>query len=331
MTKIQSLLVSLLVLIAGFGATFSSNAQTNGVETQVGNNLEQPSYLSQKLSEYVAVGDWQFSLAMGAGKRTSPLVGTMDQNLLLIPSMSFYGERFYFDNGRIGYTLKERQTYSLSIAAELSPITSQYFDLHPANLILGSDNFDNTVLNYSEVPSSNHLDNNQDQKDEQSPQPLSFEKPDWSIDAGITWSWFIDDSQQINTQIYTDITDVHNGQRIELDWSKSMQLIDILPTDSKTLQPWQVQVRLGLSIYDKKSSQYYFGIDDRHTEDTGAHYQLNHAINPHVSIFMSRNVFVDWRLVMFYKNLSLDNGIYHSPRTDARYIHTFFVGLAYDF
>ncbi len=65
----------------------------------------------------VAVGHWGFSVALGAGVRTNPLARSDDIPLVIIPHVSYYGERFFLDDLDLGVTLVENAWTSLSLIA----------------------------------------------------------------------------------------------------------------------------------------------------------------------------------------------------------------------
>jgi MipA family protein len=65
----------------------------------------------------VAVGRWNFSVALGAGLRTNPLFNGHSIPLLVIPQFSYYGKRFFIDNLDLGFTLAEGDANSLSLIA----------------------------------------------------------------------------------------------------------------------------------------------------------------------------------------------------------------------
>lgn len=328
-----------LLLIIGLTLIFVSNAGfAQTTEVTMNDPSDKSSALSEKLSDYIAVGNWQVSLSLGIGKRTSTLTGTKDQTLLLIPTFSFYGERVYFDNGSLGYTLLDTNKYSLSAVTEIHPIAGQYFDLHPANLILGTEEFDNKL----DTPSTQgdedgvRLPPNVTIQDvikryELNNTDMVLTKPDWSLDAGFRWNWFIDNNQQFTIEAFTDVTDIHNGNRFEFEWSRTMLNADVSPESASFDSEWQGQLRLGISYYDKKTTQYFFGIDERHNPNPVFYYDTSHSINPHASVFLTRPAFEDWRLVVFLKTVRLANPIYKSPRTEHRFANTFFIGLTYDF
>src|SRR5690554_2272695 len=59
-------------------------------------------------SDCVAVGEWEFSLGIGLGLRSNPVVNGNDIPLVLIPQVSYYGQRFFIENLELGYTLIDR-------------------------------------------------------------------------------------------------------------------------------------------------------------------------------------------------------------------------------
>jgi MipA family protein len=71
----------------------------------------------QPSTECVAVGGWNFSVALGAGVRTNPLVNGQDLPLVVVPQVSYYGERFFLDNLDLGYTLWDRDVNTVSLIA----------------------------------------------------------------------------------------------------------------------------------------------------------------------------------------------------------------------
>jgi outer membrane protein len=62
----------------------------------------------------VPIGEWDIRLAVGAGMRTNPLVDGSDIPLLVIPQVSYYGERFFIDYLDIGVTLAEGPRYTVN-------------------------------------------------------------------------------------------------------------------------------------------------------------------------------------------------------------------------
>jgi hypothetical protein len=65
----------------------------------------------------VAIGQWNLSVALGAGVRTNPLVNGKDIPLVVIPQFSYYGKRFFIDNLDLGFTLADSNSNTFNLIA----------------------------------------------------------------------------------------------------------------------------------------------------------------------------------------------------------------------
>lgn len=68
-------------------------------------------------ADCVVVGEWDLSVALGAGLRTNPIAGRADIPLLVIPQLSYYGKRFFLDNLEPGFTLHEGRANTFNLIA----------------------------------------------------------------------------------------------------------------------------------------------------------------------------------------------------------------------
>src|SRR5690606_12812873 len=67
--------------------------------------------------ECVVVGEWDISVSLGAGGRTNPIRGNSDIPLVVIPQISYYGERFFLDSLELGFTLHESDGHTFNLIA----------------------------------------------------------------------------------------------------------------------------------------------------------------------------------------------------------------------
>ncbi|GFE80295.1 outer membrane MltA-interaction protein MipA [Steroidobacter agaridevorans] len=65
----------------------------------------------------VVVGEWDLSVALGAGVRTNPIAGRSDIPLIVVPQLSYYGKRFFLDNLEPGFTLHEGVANTFNVVA----------------------------------------------------------------------------------------------------------------------------------------------------------------------------------------------------------------------
>ncbi|MFL0800688.1 MAG: MipA/OmpV family protein [Agarilytica sp.] len=55
----------------------------------------------------VQVGEWDVSVGLGIGRRTNPVISNDDIPIYILPSISYYGERLFWETDTIGFTLLE--------------------------------------------------------------------------------------------------------------------------------------------------------------------------------------------------------------------------------
>src|ERR1700692_3784725 len=68
-------------------------------------------------ADCVAVGGWNFSVALGAGAMTNPLVAGKPIPLVVVPQFSYYGKRFFIDDLDLGFTLAETGGNTFNLVA----------------------------------------------------------------------------------------------------------------------------------------------------------------------------------------------------------------------
>src|SRR5690606_40130614 len=58
---------------------------------------------------------WHLGLALGYGERDNPLIDGDHIDINTVIDFSWYGERFFFDNGDLGFTLRQESRWSVSL------------------------------------------------------------------------------------------------------------------------------------------------------------------------------------------------------------------------
>jgi len=66
------------------------------------------------VGDCVEVGSWRVNVGMGVGMRSNPLHGGDDIPLVLLPEVSYYGERFFLENLEMGFTLFENDRHQFN-------------------------------------------------------------------------------------------------------------------------------------------------------------------------------------------------------------------------
>lgn len=290
--------------------------------------------------ELAAVSQWNFGLALGFGQKQNIILGQSDLNIYLVPTISYYGDKWFFDNGSLGYSFIEKPKYALSLISEINPFSAQYYDYHPLNVFL----FDSSVSNdFSDAEASQYypdtvLDSGAElpsQPDDQNTVEglervetnLELSKPDWSIDVGLQHNWFISNRFSVVSKIFTDVSNVHNGKRADINLSYRYQVRG----DNTFLANWQFNVQFGLSLLSRQTTQYFYGIDERHVHLRSYHYLTDAAINKTIRMNLRKPISNNLNVLLYWKTEFLDDTISNSPRVTNDQSNTYFMGLLYAF
>ncbi|WP_237067794.1 MipA/OmpV family protein [Microbulbifer guangxiensis] len=70
------------------------------------------------LGAEIRTPQWELSLASGRGVIENPLEGRADGETFLLPSLSYYGKRFFFSNLTAGYSLVENKRFYIDLIAQ---------------------------------------------------------------------------------------------------------------------------------------------------------------------------------------------------------------------
>ena len=92
----------------------------------------------------VEIGKWKLSLGIGAGVRTNPLEDGSNIPLVLIPEVSYNGERFFIQNLDFGFILWENETQQLNLLATPSHDQVYFHRWSPSNFFIDSNGFATT-------------------------------------------------------------------------------------------------------------------------------------------------------------------------------------------
>jgi len=259
------------------------------------------------------IGEWEFSIAVGAGKVTNPLNGGKDIPLIIIPHFSYYGERIFIDNNALGYTLYESEIISFSGVSQINRENSFFQRWHPNNIFI------NTLTN--SVISESFIDTGS--ADIQEVELDDIEDRKWAVDAGVQLNWFLSPKSQIKALLLRNINNVHQGfnGQIELDYSFRLPVI----------KKHTFTLTTGLYWQSKKQVDYYYGIDKQDGVPVELLYKGNAAFSPYLKLNSHYAINQDWSFKLSFKREWLGSSVKNSPLLKDSLIDTFFMGIEYAF
>jgi len=279
---------------------------------------------------------WDLGLAVGYGQRSNPLVSGEDIDINTVVDFSWSGRKFFFDNGDLGYTFLEGQSYAVSLVATFNNERNYYNYLTGQEL--GLESIVSSDLNIAkpkfrksgeETATSEIFVSTQDKTaipalpDVVTPDYLNqnTELPDrdFALNSGLEFL-YISPWGDIQAQVLSDVSSTHNGQEAWLSWS----------------HPWytansELNLTLGLEWKSANLVSYYYGVrPEEHFVGRNA-YAADSGTNRFIRLSARHSFSRHWNLVAMVEREFLSSAIYESPIVSSHAVDTFFTGLFYQF
>ncbi len=250
---------------------------------------------------------WEFSLGLGAGIRTNPVMDNDDIPLVVIPQLSYQGERFFIQNLDFGYTLFQNENQQFNLL--LTPSYDQVF-------------FNKWHINNFVERSGLALDASKDN--------LTVESANRVIDkrllhkrymaglAGVESSHSLD-GLDIQLQLLTEATGYYNGTEARVAVSKTINL-----------GRHDVKLTLGANWQDAKTMNYYYGLSSQEALSHAPYYAAD-GLTRLLRFDWSYQLDEHWSLRFFTSYRHLSSSISDSPLVTTSNVITAFAGGVYHF
>ena len=243
------------------------------------------------LPDCVVVGKWNFSLALGAGVRTNPLVHGQDLPLLVVPQFSYYGKRFYIDNLDAGFTALENGKNTLSL------IASPGYD----RIFFYRSDLQNIFVNIAAATVGTN------------PNPVPFPSRSRPITylAGPEWT-FNDHGIIGQLDVLREVTGHNHGEEVRT----AIQFPVRSSTDA-------FSATIGLTWQSAAIVNYYYGAPRV--------YESGSALRPFLKLGYTRPVGRGWRFEVIAQYEHLASAVADSPIVAHNYVVTSFLGFVHAF
>ena len=252
-------------------------------------------------TDCVAVGKWNFSIALGAGVRSNPLVTGDNIPLVVIPQFSYYGNRFFINDLDLGFTLAENSRNTLNLVASPGYDRVFFYRSDLQNIFIGGlpGNGASAYVVRQRTPGAQN--------------PVQFPPHARRITylAGPEWTFKVSGvSGQLD--VLHDVTGQNDGTEIRA-------ALGIPLVESRG----SLTANIGLTWKSAAIVNYYYG-------STGI-YDAGSALNPFFKVGYALPLSRKWRFSAFAEYERLGNAIANSPIIEERYVATAFVGAIYTF
>ncbi len=249
----------------------------------------------------VAVGRWNFSIALGAGARTNPLAHSADIPLVVIPQFSYYGKRFFIDDLDLGFTLAESDSNSLNLIATPGFDRVYFYRSDLQNFFIGFPV--DAAGHQASTPSIVGAGTPGAIKVPPAPRVTYLAGPEWTFKCGRM-------SGQLD--LLRDATGQNSGDEVRA--ALAVPLVE-----SKAA----VIANVGFTWKSAAMVNYYYGVPN--------FYRAGAALDPFVKLGYTLPLRGKWRFNAFVVYERLADAIADSPMVSEHDVETAFVGAIYTF
>jgi outer membrane protein len=279
---------------------------------------------------------WDLGIAVGVGERSNPLIAGENIDINTVVDFTWTGKHFYFDNGDLGYTFIERQSYEFSVVATFNNERNYY------NYLTGQELGLKSIASTSFAPTAQvsrrdkadsattQIQLSEEAKNANPTLPdavtaeflnQNTELPDrdFALNSGLEFL-YISPWGDIQAQVLSDVSSTHNGQEAWLSWS----------------HPWytansEFNLTFGLEWKSANLVGYYYGVRADEAFPGRYVYAAESGTNRFVRLAARHNFSLHWNLVAMVEREFLSSAIYNSPIVSDHAVNTFFTGLFYQF
>lgn len=238
---------------------------------------------------------WRLGIAFGYGERSNPLIQSDDIPIVVDIDIAWFGERFFFDNGDLGYTFVNNDRLTFSTVARVNS----------DRVFFGKTNTRFVVIGAGELAG---LD-----------AELRVPDRDFAIELG---GELLTDGAWGRLQLgaFADVSGTHDGFEAFADYSYGIRR-----------QRWYVEPSVVLSYKSEQFNDYYWGVQPDEASAVLPAYSADAGVNVKARLSVGYRLTKDWTLSIAVEGEKLNDEAADSPLVADDTVVGFFAGLAYEF
>lgn len=275
----------------------------------------QSSGCDPKIEACVPIGKWDISVSLGYLDMTNPTVKNIDLVKNILPGVSYFGERFYWVNDVMGYSLFESGKHVINGMATIGYDQLYFTDWGVGNFYFGIDPDERSGLVLdSPIPenqgSSDFLDIDLDR----------LHKRDTALLAGLEYFYQLSPDMDLSVQFLHDISSVYHGSHIRSSASK----LFVWDKNSLTMD-------VGIEWRSARTNDYFYGIRRDEVDDERLAYSVGNDFLYSLKLDWRHKISKHWELRAVWHNRWFGDNTYDSPLVKERRAASTFVGGVYHF
>lgn len=258
--------------------------------------------------------NWRFGVGLGYGQRTNPLIQSEDIPVVVDLDIAWFGERWFFDNFDLGFSLVDNSHYTANVVARLNSDRA-FFGKTNTRYV----NF--TITSGGEQVPIAAPPGPADSPDQGIVEPVQLKVPDrdYAVELGLEML-FDGEWGHATLRAFHDVSNTHEGYEISADYSYRWV------RGRFTIAP-----SVGVAYKSAELSDYYWGVHADEVLPTLQGYQVDGGIGWEAGLRTSYYITKSMRVAVSANYEQLTHNIALSPLVAEPYVIGYFAGLAWQF
>ena len=243
-----------------------------------------------------AVSPWRIGAAFGYGERSNPLIQSEPIPVVVDVDIAWFGKRWFFDNGDLGFTLRDYSRGTLNLIARVNSDRVFFGRTNTQIVSIGTDG--------SQLPE---------------PVPLRVPDRDYAVELGLEWlaegRW-----GKLTVAGFHDVSRTHDGFSVDAEFAYPWYRAR-----------WTVEPTMMLRYKSAALNDYYWGVDAAEASSALLAYTVGSGFNWQLGARASYYFSSHLRLAAGINYERLNDAAAASPLVRDPDVTAFFAGLAYQF
>ena len=240
---------------------------------------------------------WRLGIAFGYGERSNPLVLSVNLPVIIDLDIAWFGERFFFDNGDVGWTFADNAAVTASFVGRFN--SDRVFfgktDTRFVNIELATGQ-----------PLSDFVQ-------------VTVPDRDYAIEAGVElltdgrWGY-------LQFAAHHDVSGTHDGFALDLDYGIGWRS-----------ERWYFEPSVGVGFKSAALNDYYWGVRPDESNSAVPEYEAGAGVNVSGRLLASYYVTPHWALSFAAEYERINDEAAASPIVAESDVIGFFAGMRYRF
>ena len=233
---------------------------------------------------------WKIGIAFGHGERSNPLVQSEDIDILVDIDIAWFGERWFFDNGDVGLTLRDDERFTLNLIGRFNSdrVFFSKTDTEYVSLFTSAGASSETI----EVPDRDY----------------AFEVGFEVLSDG-DWGF-------LQLAAHRDASDRHRGYEFYANYGRTFRR-----------QRWFFEPSFGVSWKSENLNDYYYGVREDEANTLLPTYRADGGFNTHARFATSYQLDRHWTFLLAAEYERLNGEAGNSPLVAERAVRSGFTGF----